>query len=396
MGWLDGILGGFYFDCDGFDRNGNPGKGILTGIGEISGIVPWVNIVGQLETVSTISGSFVSVQYIVAPVLNSVANISGTVWIYNVTQEQIWISKINTVDFTLDKTGESVRLMIPAWQGLIHQTLKLGSKVIIYGENGIASMMPSGLNWGVKNIFNIGLLGRNAVVGNDDIHYFIGKNKFLYRMTQSSIEFTDYSNQFENLSPNVVLSLDIYKNVVYIADGVLGFVYTPSGLGKGFANITGLGIINNYSSSLASRLATEAEELLMTESGDYLITEEVLWNGFTSSKELCVVAPDSVTYDPFEIWTDIHDFNSREDKTITEISFGTNVTEDLYGAIAYRWNKAQAFFVTPWVKVNFIGIASVIASGVEFKIGAKLKTYAPIRLDYITIQIKYSELKAIA
>lgn len=401
MGWGDvnPLFGGYTFDCKAYNLAGGVEQGVLSGVSGAEGSIPFVTITDSLDSIGLLAGSFISITYIVASDLSGISKIEATDWVYPIIQEQIWISKINTVDFTLDKTDEAVRLMIPHWQGIIHQTMKLENKVIVYGENGVASLNPFGLKWGVKNIVSTGILGRNAVTGNEDIHYFIGKNRFFYKMTPSGIEFTDYSNQFASLNTTVVLNLDAKKNLVYISDGSIGFIYSSSGLGKGIATITGLGIIENYlaqTESSSIRFITESGDALITEDGKYLVEESSGGSGANTGSGVLMVAPSTVIYDPFEIWTDILDFSSRDDKTISNLHFGTDVTEDLYGAIAYRWNKAKSFFYTPWIKSDQWGIVPVMASGIEFKIGARVKTYTPIKLDYINVQVKYSELKAIA
>lgn len=347
------------FDCQKFDVGiiNRPGVIIIT-------ITPDTDLLSRTIVISTITLAITPSATIAPPVIissssNTIAlSVSGDSWIIPGANSWIWTSGIGRITFEMDATGEMVRRPM-SYNGKIYKIRKLGSSVIVYGAEGITRMNPHGVNWGSIDLSRIGLLSKGAMCGTESLHYYIDKNKSLYRLLPESFpELLDYSNVLSNLSSIIVMSYDNRSGVdaVYITDGTYGYFLNSSGLGQCPATITGVGY----------------------KTGTFY-----------------VVSPSVITNLPIQICTDIIDFGVRTEKTIMNLEFGTYVTGNLYAAIDYRWNKNDAFSTTAWQKVDSLGRVSFVVSATEFRIRAKLTTYEDIVIDYINVSGKFIHAKPI-
>jgi hypothetical protein len=272
----------------------------------------------------------------------------------------VWTSHIGSFDFTHTDDGEVVKFPVP-WGGYIYSIKKLGtSGVVVYGENGDTFCAPHGVFWSSrKELLRIGIKGRSAVCTseNDRQHFFIDKTGLFWILTEAvEPKMIDYSVYFNQMSSSLAMSYDISTNVIYICDGTYGYVWSESGLGQGPVNITGVG----YKSGV-----------------------------------FYAAGNSPIVTDPFSIVTDIQDFGVRTEKTIYEIELGTTVVGDIYGCVDYRWNKAQAFTTSPWVKADRYGRIFLMITGVEFRIRIKLTVWEDIQLDYGNIRVRYDDLKPV-
>ena len=270
----------------------------------------------------------------------------------------IWTSHIGSLNFKHDDTGE-VRKFPMLWGGIIYRVERLGSSgVVVYGDNGITFSTRVGTDWtNYKQLLRVGIKGRGAVCvrENDREHFFIDATGFFWRLLEGSEPVNiDYSNYFADLNSNVVMSYDYDEDIIYICDGVKGYVWSEDGLGQGPPNITGI----------------------VTRNGTFYCT-----------------APAAITTDPFNICTDIQDFGVRTEKTISQIDMGVALQGDAYGAIDYRWRTNQNFFISPWTKADRNGRIFHRVSGIEFRIRIKLMTWEDIELDYGNIKILYDDFK---
>jgi hypothetical protein len=145
------------------------------------------------------------------------------------------------------------------------------------------------------------------------------------------------------------MSLDLNTGIIYICDGVHGFVYSTQSksFGSGPINVTGIGV---------------------------------------KSGTLYVMSPDDEIEVPkFKICTDIYDFGTRQPKTIQSIEVGTDLVETLYAMIETRISNRDVFRESAWILVNPSGIAFIPCFGVEFKIHLKSLIYEYLELDYLKV-----------
>lgn len=259
-----------------------------------------------------------------------------------------WVawSNIGQLNFTINKSNVAGERPFD-WKGWCRTLKKHKGKVVAYGQNGVSVLTPSGVNYGMDTIHRIGTKGKNAVAGNEDIHFFIDKKGRLYSY-DGNLEKLDYSEYLNSLTSDVVMSYDVESDLVYICDGVIGFVFSPydKSLGAGPINITGIG---------------------------------------SQDGTLYPVAPATITTPNFEICTDIYDLGSRNSKTIQSVEFGTDTDKTLYGAIDYRKEISAAFSSSPWKIVHGSGVLWQTAIGREFRFKLKTTEYEYLELDYIKV-----------
>jgi len=248
-----------------------------------------------------------------------------------------------TLDYITVKGNVNITGERPLDWESVYAIKKLGEQVITYGDNGIIALSMAD---GSRTIHKLGLKGKDAVSGNESVHYFMDTEGHLWSLSDS-LRLLDYSEYLAGLI-NPVLSYDVESNLLYICDGSIGYIYSPAtgSLGEGPANITGIG---------------------------------------DQKGVLYVAAPATIVTDPFEICTDILDLGSRKNKTIFSLEFGTDLTVALYGAIEYRRDIAGVFVTTPWSLVSPKGSVHITAFGRDFRIKAKTLIYSYLELDYLKI-----------
>jgi hypothetical protein len=261
-----------------------------------------------------------------------------------------WVkwSNIGSLDFTLGRDNVAGERPME-WKGWIYTVKKLVGKIVVYGENGVAYLSPSGVLWGLGSASRIGIKGKGAVCGSDFIHLYVDRLGRLCKVTpESGIEVLGYDEFLGTLLSTITMSYDELNQRVYICDGLDGYVYSikDNSLGEGPANVTGIGYQDGV---------------------------------------LAIVAKGAVSIDPFEICSDIYDMGNRKNKTIQSIEVGTDASNALYVAIDYRLNKASAFATSPWVRVNPNGVTPLPCFGVEFRFRLKMLSYEQFELDYLRI-----------
>ncbi len=312
------------------------------------------------STTTSISGTFVGSVLPTTVIPTITLSIHGDITVEELKKNWIAWSRIGYLSFT--KGRDNIAGDRPLdWSGWVYVIKKLGNKVVVYGQNGISLVTPSGTAMGLSTLSTIGLKGKQAVCGTDFIHFYVDVDGRLCRVGET-IEILDYSEYLSPLASTITLSYDEQNQLVYICDGQYGYVYSvrDKSLGEGPGNITGIG-----------------------------------WK----DGSIYVAAPATITTPPFDLCTDIYDLGTRKNKLITSIEFGVDLTETLYAAIDYRHDKAEAFVTTEWKRVNPNGFANIPCFGVEFRFRARVTTYEYFELDYIRVHGQvhnYSYLDSLA
>lgn len=338
------------FDCAEVDAYGNEDAGIPSVTLSLLGT--WLNTAvsaGAGSVTLTLLGS-----YIPGVTASGLMNLTITLKpndsfnpFVSVTRKN-WVkwSDIGSLSFTIGRSNVAGERPLD-WNGYVYSVRKLGKKVCVYGENGVSMLSPVGGAYGLDTFYRIGLKGKHAITGDDTKHYFVDNAGHLIKLSEG-LDILDYSEHLSQLNSSLVMNYDALNNLVYICDGVLGFVYSVDGksLGKCSGNIAGLGY---------------------------------------QSKVQYVTAPATITTDAFEICTDIYDLGARVGKTIYSLELGTDLITGLYAAIDYRRDKSAAFVQTPWYSVASTGRVFITAWGREFRFRVKTLTYEYFELDYIKI-----------
>lgn len=265
------------------------------------------------------------------------------------TEKSNWVkwSKVGVLDFVIDESNRAGERALD-WKGMVRDLLKLNKSIVAYGENGVSVLQPIELAYGLQTIYTIGVMNKGAVAGTDSEHYFVDKKSRLFKLSGEGLQLLDYSEYIEKLT-NPILSLDSEFGLLYICDGVRGFVYStkyPS-FGEGPPNITGVGLQTGISYS---------------------------------------IAPAAIVTPKFHIRTDIYDLGTRHHKTIQMIEVGTNLTDDLEVKIETRLSNKLPFIDSIWKKVNPSGIAYIPCYGIEFRFHLRSFLYEYMEIDYLKIQ----------
>jgi hypothetical protein len=266
-----------------------------------------------------------------------------------------WIkwSDIGNLNFTITKSNVAGERPLD-WSGHCYHIKKLGSKVVIYGQNGVTLLIPASVQgaqatWGMQTVQRLGIRNIGAIAGTESIHFFIDTEDYLCSLDESSgIQRIGYQEYLCNMG-TVVLSWDDANHLLYICDNATGYVYNfaSSSLGKGPANVTGIGVQNKVS---------------------------------------YVVSPTSIVIPTFEICSDIYDFGTRKPKTIQSIDIGTNLVGSLYTLVEYRVKHNSDFKQTEWFLVNPDGRSYPKCYGVEFRFRVKAIAYEHFELDYLNVK----------
>ena len=266
--------------------------------------------------------------------------------IFTKATRQNWAkwTTIGSLNFTLG--GDNLAGEMPLdWSGLAFGARKLANKVVVYGANGVSFITPSGKIMSLQTIYRTGVKGGNAFAGDDNIQFFVDVEGRLFQITDT-LQKLDYSEYLASLSSNVVLSYDHDSMMLYICDGIYGYIYSPIDKSMGTCSpfITGIGV---------------------------------------KSGELYTVASSPIITPVFETCTDIYNMGTHKNKTIWELEIGANVTGTLQAAIDYRDDFQNNFTTTSWVTVDDRGNAFITALGREFRIRAKSAPYEYFEIDYI-------------
>lgn len=337
------------FDCYGTDRHGNWYQGVPQIVVELGGT--WLNktiFADPIEVAISQEGS--GVIGLVIPL--DPIEVAVGVYSYGAVLEMVknnWVkwSKIGHLDFTVDESNVANEQPIKQY-GTIYKILKLGSVLIAYGQSGITTLTPSGVVYGMKELYNVGLLGKSAVTGTDFEHFFIDTSGNLFKTTFGKVEKLGYSEFLLQLT-DPVMFLDITKNLLHICDGTYGFIYNTknNSFGSGLVDLTGLGFRGNTTYAVA----------------------------FSSP----IVVPK------FEVCTDIYDMGTRKAKNIHSIEVSTNLSEHLDLQIDYRVSNREEFKKSPWFLVNPDGIAYSPCYGVEFKFRFRSFIEEQLKIDRLKI-----------
>jgi hypothetical protein len=259
-----------------------------------------------------------------------------------------WVkwSKVGFLDFTIDQSNVAGERPVD-WKGWIYSIRKLGDRIIVYGENGVTVIKPSDINMGMTTIYRIGIINPGAVSGDDGVNFFVDKESKLLKI-DNKVTLLDYSEFISKLG-TVILTYDKRKELLYICDGTLGFVYgaRTESFGQGPPNITGVD---------------------------------------SQSGVLYVVAPDVIVTPKFNICTDIYDFGTRKPKTIETLEVGSDLTDDLYASVDYKVSYKDSFKQIPWFLVNPGGKSYPKCYGVEFRFRLKSFIYEYFEIDYLKIK----------
>jgi len=267
----------------------------------------------------------------------------------------VW-SDIGSLNFVPDRRNEAGFRPMP-WQGCVLRVMRLEDVVMVYGDNGIASLVPTSTaslgkypaTFGLKEIMNVGISHKGAVGGDEHVHVFVDKKGWLWKAHSGKLERLGYQEYMKQMTLNqIMVSHDPSEKEFFISDGVKGFLLTDHGLCE------------------VHQLVTSASSLDGVSIGVY-----------EDSGDL-----------EFRATTDAIDYGLRAFKTIAALELQAD-----YAGV--DWKVDGSFKSNPWVRVNDAGVATVQTTAIEFRLRAKSSSYVNANLDYIKSRLKLVDKRAI-
>ena len=299
------------------------------------------------------------------PMMRTVCNFKGqmiggcvlSAW-YDCDEKSIVWSNIGSADFTLSRRNEAGYRRDP-FGGEIYHVRRLGDNVIVYSSKGITKMFPvSGpaATFGFKELHNRGLLNRGAMDGDLNEHSFVDSDYVIHKINDSGLNRIGYQSYMDNLiNGDVIVNYDSNEGDFYFSDGVKSYLLSSKGL---------------------------------TEHPGYM---SAVW--YDRLLYGLPVTDTDITTMPY-IKSDVIDMGYRGQKTIFTVEVDIDGVEV---AIEYRNRTKDLFKQTPFSPINDLGIASIIVSGVEFRVIVRslefnLLTEGP---DRIVVRWKMTDLRGL-
>lgn len=258
------------------------------------------------------------------------------------------------------------------WNGSVLCVKAMDDKVIVYGDTGIAALIPTTLNgsptFGLKLIANFGIYHRDAVGGSGKEHLFITSNGEMYTLgADLSLTYKGYKEHIASymLKAHVVISYDELYQDYYVVFSNYADV-TPNAF---LLSRSGLSKIYHYPNSLYRK------------DGDLIGVGIV---GKTSTIE-CVTLPFNM--------------NNRGIKTVPIMEVQSKAdTGTIKSDIKSRYGNADSFTADNYKNVNKEGHLYVTRSGTEFKACVKIYDGTVVHggeIDAVTLQWKQSDKRQV-
>lgn len=271
-------------------------------------------------------------------------------------------SRIGAIDFRALVNSEVGWTTIP-WRGKVLRIIELGDSAIAYCENGIARMSPRSepvQTFGMDRLCEYGILNRNAVAGDDQLHLFIGQDFALYslvpekRFTQEGrapkrLGYVEYMKQLEQ--PKIFH--DPAHQQWWIFDGAQCFVWSPAGLAE----------VSNVPKTLALYMG----QLIGIGASDITLTE------------LC---------------TDALTFGTRGLKTLQTIEVDANASANFSVSVDWRTETAGEWNSTAWIPCSAHGVAFPMVTGSEFRVRIRCAA-VDVEIGQLNIRYKLSDKRSV-
>jgi len=315
---------------------------------EISGDVQIVSILDNtLDLNIELSGTWVNGQVFpgtfkdIDPQL-----LGGDIFIEYAKSNWVKWSKIGHFDFTIDKSNLAGEMPI-GWKGDIYRIGQLGSAILVYGSGGISKLNPVDNVFGKVRILSKGIKSKGSVLLLPSYHLAIDKTGCLWRIGEK-IERLGYE-EYLNLLTNPILHYDEVEDLVYICDGIRGYVFNSdeNSLGEGPINLTGIGY---------------------HEGNPYFM------------------ASDSLTPLGFQVGIDTIDMGNRNFKTIHEVEIGIDSTSTFQLGISFKNGISPTFIGPIWFNVTPEGRCFPNCWGKDHRFYIKTSSPDQFSISYIKVE----------
>jgi hypothetical protein len=235
-------------------------------------------------------------------------------------------------------------------QGTVLCVKPLGKNVMVYSEDSVNLLVLTSdpiSTYGLGELDDVGVLGRGAVAGNDKVHFFVSKNKELWRIDANyNVQKMRFSNVLSNMAAGTIVgAFDPGEKDTYFSNGTDGVVITKSGV---------------------SRIARMPTGLYVSEGG--------VLKGLTKES----AETEDIAY---AIVSDL-ELKSRGGKTLHIVESSMEDMTDAEASVNARY-KGGSFDTGPAVLFNPEGVAFPRTTAHEFRIKIKGDVSGTQKVDYI-------------
>lgn len=247
------------------------------------------------------------------------------------------------------------------WRGDVLQIRSIGESVVVYGEDGIAALVPfsnptptMGLReiTGIGTSIGLGPSGRSAAGGSSAGHCLIDERGDLWVINPDlTANRLGYNEIFGGMTPaNIVVSYDAHEKEFWIGDGTDCYVLTPSGLSR------------------APQIPTTV---------------------FFAEGGACGVVIEPAETDAVEVITHEFDGGHRAIWELTTVRLATTDTDAAGWTVKVDWRtqKSVAWERTSAVTVDQRGVAWVKVTGTEFRLVLEHPDRTKADLERIEVEL---------
>lgn len=284
------------------------------------------------------------------------SNLGGGDVYWPFTEEMAMLGFPDTARFDLLQShfedsikAQQIGFLQMPFNGRVIGLQKVGEFILVFGEDGIAVMNPvekaEGFGFTVRRIINAGINSRLAFAGTVDMCYFIDITGVLWMFqADGSLQNVGYRN---------ILNNDGTWNLMY--DQANESLYFNSNLVS----------VPNY---ILNRNGMTSMPYKFTSFFRYnnVFHTTPLYPGWQTTPS--IVASLDPLSTAWEFVSNELDFGVRAIKTIHSIQIDSSFMRDMQVTIQYRYDTSSAWYSSVPVRVNDVGVAVVLVSGVDFRI----------------------------
>lgn len=241
--------------------------------------------------------------------------------------------------------------------GSVHNILSVDKGFIVYADNcviGFSSVQSPVYTFGQKKLLPFGVKSRGSVAKGNDKHIAVMSNGDLYEFTNSGAKYLGFTEFFDSFEM-VRITYNPLNDEFYISNGLLTYVYSASGLGQLGQIITSGGIYDGEFYAMAGAIQ------------------------------------DST----FEVVTDTFDMQTRGQKTLYAIEVAIDSAAPVEVACDWRSNINEGFRRSKWVAAGPTGIATLIVTGVEFRLAIRVTGPGEVNLASALVRWKLTDKRSI-
>jgi len=249
------------------------------------------------------------------------------------------------------------------WDGKIYAMFPLGKTIIVYGDKGIAALVPGNVDktftFGLKDISTLGIANQYAVTttGREDeakLHYFVRSDNKLFSIDEKlTLKELDYS---EYLNPVSSMFYDSNQEELFVATDTSTYIFTRFGLG-----------------SLDAALS----------SGIY-----------SSIYGLLIHSINSIEQSTIELQSDTISIGSFGLKSLEFISLRYLSPDPIMIAIETRSDRRSSFIATRWKLLNDTDTVKFSVLGLDFRILVKVPNYTTFSISSMRIAMQFRDRRS--